>query len=36
MDIKPEEVMVSIPAPELERIIGNMEEMETKKFFQEH
>ncbi len=36
MDIKPEEVMVSIPAPEMERIVSNLEEMETKKFFQEH
>jgi uncharacterized protein (DUF169 family) len=36
MDIKPEEVIVSIPAPELKRIVGNMEEMQAKKFFQEH
>ena len=35
-DIKPEEILVSIPAPELERIINNLEEMMTKKFFKEN
>jgi uncharacterized protein (DUF169 family) len=33
MNIKPEEVMVSIPASELSRIISNLEEMHTKKMF---
>ena len=35
-DIKPDEKLVSIPAPELGRIITNMEEMMTKKFFKEN
>lgn len=35
MDIKPEEVMVSIPTTDLERIVNNLEEMSTKKYFQE-
>lgn len=33
MDLKPEEVMVGVPATSLERIIGNLEEMHTKTFF---
>lgn len=33
MNIKPEEVMVSIPASELSRIISNLEEMHTKRMF---
>ena len=36
MDIKPDEVMVSIPASDLKRIISNLEEMSAKKYFQEH
>jgi uncharacterized protein (DUF169 family) len=35
MDIKPEEVMVSIPATDLHRIVANLEEMKTKAFFRE-
>ena len=35
-DIKPDEVMVSIPAPDLERIVSNLEEMMTKSYFKEH
>ncbi|MBM4240272.1 MAG: hypothetical protein FJ150_01110 [Euryarchaeota archaeon] len=35
MNIKPEEVMVSIPANDLERILANLEEMKTKNFFRE-
>lgn len=35
MNIKPEEVMVSIPATDLERIVANLEEMKTKTFFRE-
>ncbi|MGZ7209812.1 MAG: DUF169 domain-containing protein [Methanobacterium sp.] len=31
MDIRPDEVMVSIPASDLERIISNLEEMSTKR-----
>lgn len=34
MDIKDEEVMVSIPNWQLKRIVTNLEEMLTKKFFQ--
>ncbi|MCC7571429.1 DUF169 domain-containing protein [Candidatus Micrarchaeota archaeon] len=33
MNIKPEEVMVSIPASELERIVSNLEEMRSKPMF---
>lgn len=33
MNVKPEEVMVSIPASELSRIISNLEEMHTKRMF---
>jgi uncharacterized protein (DUF169 family) len=33
MDLKDEEIMVSIPATDLERIILNLEEMKTKTFF---
>jgi uncharacterized protein (DUF169 family) len=36
MDIRPEDVMVSIPSFDLERIVSNLEEMMTKSFFQEH
>ena len=35
-DIKPDEIVVSIPAPELERIVSNLEDMMGKKYFQEH
>lgn len=35
-DIKPDEIVVSIPAPDLGRIVTNLEEMMTKKFFQEN
>jgi uncharacterized protein (DUF169 family) len=35
MNIKPEEVMVSIPASELSRIVSNLEEMRTKRMFKE-
>jgi uncharacterized protein (DUF169 family) len=35
MDLKPEEVMVSIPATDLKRITDNIEEMKTKAFFRE-
>jgi uncharacterized protein (DUF169 family) len=35
MEIKPDEVMVSIPASDLERIIDNLEEMKDKKFFRD-
>ena len=35
MDIKPDEVMISIPASDLERIIYNLEEMRTKTFFRD-
>lgn len=35
MDISPEDIMVTIPASELSRIISNLEEMRTKKFFKE-
>jgi len=34
MDLQDEEIMVSIPASDLERIILNLEEMKTKTFFQ--
>ena len=33
MEIKPEEVMLSIPANDLERVVVNLEEMKTKTFF---
>ena len=33
MNIKPEDVMVSIPASELPRIVSNLEEMRTKRMF---
>jgi uncharacterized protein (DUF169 family) len=36
MNLKPEDVMVTIPAPDLERIVGNLEEMKNKTFFREH
>ncbi|HTX61677.1 MAG TPA: DUF169 domain-containing protein [Methanobacterium sp.] len=35
MEIKPEEVMISIPFTDLERIITNLEEMKTKTFFRD-
>jgi uncharacterized protein (DUF169 family) len=35
MEMKDEEVMVSIPASELERIVSNLQEMRTKTFFKE-
>jgi uncharacterized protein (DUF169 family) len=35
MDISPEDIMVAIPASEFSRIIFNLEEMRTKKFFKE-
>lgn len=35
MDIKPDEVMVSIPATDLSRIVVNLEEMMSKTFFRE-
>lgn len=35
MDISPEEIMVSIPANDLPRIISNLREMRTKMFFKE-
>ena len=35
MDLQDEEIMISIPAPDLERIIQNLEEMKTKTFFRE-
>lgn len=34
-DIKPDEVMISIPASDLERIIGNLVEMKNKTFFRD-
>lgn len=36
MDIRSDEVMVSIPASDLKRIVSNLEEMSAKKYFQEH
>lgn len=33
MDINPEDIMVSIPASELSRIVSNLEEMHTKRYF---
>lgn len=36
MDLRPEDVMVSIPASDLERIVSNLEEMMTKRYFKEH
>jgi uncharacterized protein (DUF169 family) len=35
MDINPEEIMVSIPASDLSRIVSNLEEMRTKVLFKE-
>jgi len=35
MEINEDEVMVSIPASDLERIINNLEEMKTKTFFKD-
>jgi uncharacterized protein (DUF169 family) len=35
MELKPEDVMVSIPASDLDRIIDNLEEMKTKTFFKD-
>jgi uncharacterized protein (DUF169 family) len=35
MDIRPEEIMVSIPASDLPRIISNLGEMRTKMFFKQ-
>jgi len=36
MDLQDEEIMVSIPSTDLERIIRNLEEMKTKPFFREN
>jgi len=36
MDIDPEDVLVSVPASDLERIVSNLEHMITKSYFQEH
>jgi uncharacterized protein (DUF169 family) len=33
MTLKDEEILVSIPASDLERIVSNLEEMKTKTFF---
>ena len=33
MELKPEEVMVTIPGVDLERILSNLREMKTKTFF---
>jgi uncharacterized protein (DUF169 family) len=33
MDLKPDEIMVSIPASDLGRIVTNLEEQKTKTFF---
>lgn len=35
MNVNPEDVMVSIPASELSRIVSNLEEMRTKRMFKE-
>jgi uncharacterized protein (DUF169 family) len=35
MDINPEDIMVSIPGNDLNRIVSNLEEMRTKMFFKE-
>jgi len=35
MDIKSEDIMVSIPGSDLHRIVSNLEEMRTKMFFKE-
>jgi uncharacterized protein (DUF169 family) len=35
MDIKQEDIMVSIPGSDLSRIVSNLEEMRTKMFFKE-
>lgn len=35
MNVNPEDVMISIPASELSRIVSNLEEMQTKMFFKE-
>jgi uncharacterized protein (DUF169 family) len=34
-NINPEDIMVSIPASELSRIVSNLEEMHTKRYFKE-
>ena len=36
MNLRDEEIMVSIPSTDLERIIQNLEEMKTKPFFREN
>jgi uncharacterized protein (DUF169 family) len=36
MNLKDNDVMVSIPASELGRIVSNLQEMKTKTFFKEH
>jgi len=36
MNIKPDEIMVSIPGSDISRIISNLSEMKTKMFFKEH
>jgi len=33
MKLKTEEIMVSLPATDLERVVLNLEEMKTKTFF---
>lgn len=35
MDLKAEEVMVTIPAGDLKRILDNLKEMKEKTFFRE-
>ena len=36
MDLEAEEIMISIPATDLERVIMNLEEMKTKTFFKKN
>ena len=36
MDLKDDDIMVSIPASDLERITLNLEEMKTKTFFRQN
>ena len=36
MDLKPEDVMVTIPAADLKRILDNLKEMKGKTFFREN
>jgi len=36
MDLNAEDVMVTIPAPDLKRILDNLKEMKTKTFFRKH